>query len=602
MSYALLNLYRWCGFCVVLVFASGNLRAQNPAVIVAGSYTITFSFAQHPTIPTQWRCRIQAASTNWPGWINIAFGGANGLTDINNWGAAGGNSFDTNNRADKYSPYFTPTNELYVWTATLQQNSPSASGSGPVGLFAPVNKSVTVQVENEDDRPWQLTFEGEQGARFTTISAGASGQLVLEEDELPEEGRRGRLVTDRKLNELHSDGSWYYAGGQMRDPTDPANDIYTYEIGFEWGPISKGDAKDPSNVFSITIPLYTARDIKYSAVIVTSDNWEIPQPTPEQPAPAPPAVKPPSTTGPRPTAELAKSVYNTLQQTIDPATGQTRLEGYFGPVVRNNTPSTLDGAAIVETLDEMQARAEKLHQLSTLQGEDAAAVAKGTKEAAQAGKAAVEGIGPGGTGGMGEQGAAAGAEAADLFPDSPTGLPYSPGGGSAPNFVVTLPSSFGGGSFDLNPFSSDRLGEVASWFRSAVAWLAIVSLGGWVWSQLGDWVRGISMLPQAKGNTLVAGTGAQATALVAAGLMTTAIVVAITAILSWSFGELTIPTLISTALSNPVGAMPAGALWMLDQIFPVGTLVVCLVAKLSFNIYAAGLFATCAAVIRFIVP
>lgn len=602
-------LLRWGSLWMAALLSVGSLTAQNPSVLTVGSYNLTFSFQQHGTTPTLWRMKISATSDTWPGWINVSAGNANGLPDINVWGAAGGNSFDTNNRADKYSGYFEPIDTSYTWTVSATQSAPSAGpGSTTVTLATPVVKSVTAQLANNDDRAWSLTFPGELGDRFTTVNAGGTGSIVLEEVELPDSPVYGFVVGTRKMSELYKDGEWFLAGGQFRDPKDPVNDIYTYEVRYRWGPVGKGDAKNPSNVVTITIPLHTARDMPAAGLLIDNNDWVIPEPSEEVPQPKAPSQPDDRNNPLRPTAELAKAVLNKLHQTIDPATGETRLPGYFGPIVRDNNPTTDDGKAIVETLEKMQDRAEKMHQLGTLQGEDAATVAAGVLAAAQAGKAAVEGDGTGGlggghgSGGMGDQGAGAGEEAAALFGDAPTGLPYTVGSGTKPDLTVEMPAAFGGGTFDFDPFRGDRMGVIAAWFRSALAWLAIVILGAWVWSQLGEWVRGISTLPQARGNAVIGGAGAQATALVAAGLMTTAIVVAITAILSWSFGELTIPSLISTALSNPVSAMPAGVLWMLDQIFPVGTLVVCLCARLSFNIYAAGLFASCAAVIRFIVP
>jgi len=203
---------------------------------------------------------------------------------------------------------------------------------------------------------------------------------------------------------------------------------------------------------------------------------------------------------------------------------------------------------------------------------------------------------------MSGQGAAAKAEAEALFGSTPTSKGWALTPGGAPDLSVTMPSSFGGGTFQFNPFTPERLGAVASWFRAAVEWLTIATLGVWVWSQLGQWVRGVASVQQAKGNPVVGGTGAQATALAAAGLMTVALVAALTALLSWSFESLNLAAFVASVTANPLATVPTGALWMLDQILPVATMVTALVARLTFNLYASTVYAGCAAVVRFIVP
>jgi hypothetical protein len=200
-------------------------------------------------------------------------------------------------------------------------------------------------------------------------------------------------------------------------------------------------------------------------------------------------------------------------------------------------------------------------------------------------------------------GASAGAAAAGLFSSAGGVTTHGiQGQGNAPDLSVTMPPAFGGAKFEMNPFANDRFASICSWFRTACAWLAVIVLGSWVWSQLGQWVRGLAQVQQAKGNT-IAGTGGQATGLIAAGLMTTAIVAAITALLGWSFGEVGMSAIrLAAATTNPLATIPAAVYWMCDQLLPVTTLCVCAVARVTFNMYAAPLYATCAAVVRFIVP
>jgi len=213
-----------------------------------------------------------------------------------------------------------------------------------------------------------------------------------------------------------------------------------------------------------------------------------------------------------------------------------------------------------------------------------------------------KGLGDAATSASGAQGTAAKASAESLYGSRPTSLGYSLSSSGEPSLVLAMPIAFGGATFDLNPFQSARLKGVTDWFRVGMAWLTLATLGVWVWTQLSEWTRGLSMIQQAKGNAVIGGTGAQATALVAAGLITTAIVVATTAMVGWAFGDINIPSLVATTTTNPLATMSAGAFWMLDQVFPVATMVAALVARMTFQMFAATLFAGCAAVIRFVVP
>lgn len=210
---------------------------------------------------------------------------------------------------------------------------------------------------------------------------------------------------------------------------------------------------------------------------------------------------------------------------------------------------------------------------------------------------------------MQSQGAAAGAAAADIINGkggaAPSALGFDPSGNAgdyASALQFTMPVAFGGATFDFNPFSRPGLLSVAHWFREATRWLALVTLGIWAWVQMADWVRGLSTIRQATGNAVAAGTGAQATALIAAGLMTVAIVVASTALMAWTFGGIGFGALRDASGLNPLVGMSSAVVGFLGEIFPIATLLSCLVARFTFNFYASAIFSTCAAVVRFIVP
>jgi len=200
-------------------------------------------------------------------------------------------------------------------------------------------------------------------------------------------------------------------------------------------------------------------------------------------------------------------------------------------------------------------------------------------------------------------GATASTAARALFATAPSALGYTPvAAGSAPLLSVTFPAAFGGAVFDLNPFSEGRLGGVATWFRQAMAWLTIVLLGAWVWKQVSWTAYVANSAQQAKGNPIVAGTGAQGTAFIAAGVMTVAVMAMMTALVAWSFNDINLSVFVTTAGSNPLTGMASGALWMLDRMWPVATMITAVVARMTFHMYSTPLWVGCLAVCRFVVP
>lgn len=198
-------------------------------------------------------------------------------------------------------------------------------------------------------------------------------------------------------------------------------------------------------------------------------------------------------------------------------------------------------------------------------------------------------------------GTAAGSDLSGSYPEtsapSDINLPKA-----EPDFTVALPASFGGKPVDLNPFRSDRLGPVADWFRTATAWLVVVSFGIWASTAVAEWTRGASQIRQAQGNPVVGGTGAQATALVAAAAITVAVSTFIVALVGWLAGDLGFSSIVNALGANPMSGAPGAVAWMLDRMFPVAMMVSALVARVSWNLYAAKIFAVAMSVIRFIVP
>jgi len=184
---------------------------------------------------------------------------------------------------------------------------------------------------------------------------------------------------------------------------------------------------------------------------------------------------------------------------------------------------------------------------------------------------------------------------------APTELGYDVDTGSPPDlFTLHMPAIMSGKTWHLNPFTSDKFQGVAHWFRQAVAWLTLIVLASWVWTNVQNMLIVTAAAPQAKGNT-VAGSGGQITAFFAAIAITTAIVVFITALLSWSFGEITFSALSSLATQNPMTSLASGSAYMLTELLPVATIISALVARVTFRFYSVPLLTFCLTVVRFVV-
>jgi len=338
------------------------------------------------------------------------------------------------------------------------------------------------------------------------------------------------------------------------------------------------------------------------------------------PAPSGPPITPSNTPGPTPpsTATIVQNITNTtVNNTNGDTITTTNINNNITPNNSGNNTSSPWIAPTTPTVDN-----ERLDKTTYKQGVDKLEVAikaseKQRKADADLLKKAVEDLSDENQKaineaafaaleanpeiiGMQSAGSSAASSVTAGLPSAPSGKGYSLSPGGSPVFAIADP--FSGQEYDLNPLQNDGIAAAVSWFRQAVAWLALVTFAGWVWTQIAEWTRGISTLPQAKGNPVVAGTGAQATALLAAGLMTTAIIAGTVALFAWSFDDINIPALVSATTTNPMATIPAGAFWMLDQFFPVATLITVIVARMAFNIYASSVFAATAAVVRFVVP
>jgi len=184
--------------------------------------------------------------------------------------------------------------------------------------------------------------------------------------------------------------------------------------------------------------------------------------------------------------------------------------------------------------------------------------------------------------------------------ENPFEMPTMP---ATPSILaITMPPSFGGATIDFNPFSETRLGPVADWFRAAVAWLTIALFGVYMWNEIKRNTTQIMSAPQAKGNAVAAGTGAQATAAFAAAAITVIVFSSLSALVGFAFDGINPFSVITTMSASPLATMPSGAYWMVNSLLPCATIISCFLGKFFFGLYGAAVYAGAATVIRFVVP
>lgn len=135
--------------------------------------------------------------------------------------------------------------------------------------------------------------------------------------------------------------------------------------------------------------------------------------------------------------------------------------------------------------------------------------------------------------------------------------------------------------FDLDPASSSLVSAGAAWVKTLIMWVVLILYVFWAVNFLEHKIEVMAVVPQARGNPVFAGTGAQLTAFSCAVAITAAIFVAIPAI--WAIA--TIPVLPSggsmttsvsgagSFLSSASSSVINGALYLVWFFVPVSYLV-----------------------------
>jgi len=196
-------------------------------------------------------------------------------------------------------------------------------------------------------------------------------------------------------------------------------------------------------------------------------------------------------------------------------------------------------------------------------------------------------------------GSSAGSSVAGLIPDAALGTAggFTPST-SAPDWTVAMM----GHEVDMDPFKSDRFGPIASFLKAGLAWACIVWFGVWATKETSAMLRGMAAARQAQGNAVAAGTGAQATALVAAATITVAFLAGVTGLMAFLSHDFGAGSILGMFTESPYDGIPGGVAYCLDQCFPLGVAAACLIGRVAWSLTAQSIFGVFASVVRFVVP
>jgi len=123
---------------------------------------------------------------------------------------------------------------------------------------------------------------------------------------------------------------------------------------------------------------------------------------------------------------------------------------------------------------------------------------------------------------------------------------------------------------NMNPFQFPQMVSLATWVRAGFAFFFVVGFAVWAREDGSKYIQALPQIQQAKGNAVAGGTGAQATALIAAGLITVAVGTAIVALFTWVSFDFGLGAVTSYMDVNPFngGGVVAGACGCLISSYP----------------------------------
>ncbi|WP_269538154.1 hypothetical protein [Cerasicoccus fimbriatus] len=173
--------------------------------------------------------------------------------------------------------------------------------------------------------------------------------------------------------------------------------------------------------------------------------------------------------------------------------------------------------------------------------------------------------------------------------------------------TMNLSVSLGGETISLNPFDYSEFNELSSYIKKLIFWFAFLFYS----IRCIDTVAHLSLetlrMKQAKGNNAFAGTGAQITALIAAGLITVALLTVPTLLIGLfdpEYGGLDWFTLGNTNPLDPSGfsSFIEMAVAMVDAFIPMVPIIYFVFQWVALRVWGTAAILGIASLVRFIVP
>jgi len=174
------------------------------------------------------------------------------------------------------------------------------------------------------------------------------------------------------------------------------------------------------------------------------------------------------------------------------------------------------------------------------------------------------------------------------------------GSASIPSAPSIFAFAVGDVSVDLDPLHDDSIALACAFVKAFTGWALLVTFSWFCWNEFSVVVRSAITAHQAHGNAVVGGTGAQATALVAAGIIA-AIFVGIPAAY-WASITIDFTPLNSNPFNSSHGTPVTAALYLLGCVFPYDVALTLLAAAFVVKRFSTVMILGVNAAIKFIVP
>lgn len=156
------------------------------------------------------------------------------------------------------------------------------------------------------------------------------------------------------------------------------------------------------------------------------------------------------------------------------------------------------------------------------------------------------------------------------------------------------------GTIDLDPMARPEIATYCNFVKAVSGWAMILVFAWWTWSEFQKIVAVSVTVTQARGNPVVGGTGAQATALLAATLIA-AVMIGIPAAY-WLLVSVDRSALSSNPFSGSLSSTVSAGLYLLGCVFPYPLALTLLGAAFVVRKGGTVLVLGVSAAIKFIVP